>query len=113
MNLLEQRYQFYHRRQKVYESIEEFATEIRRLAALCLFESAEQSLARDRVLFGLKNKKTSMKIVQFGGDPTINDVINLYSALTEENSEEKNLPRSKRRGRRVERKPKGEVMFIE
>lgn len=77
MNVLQERYQFYHRKQKYHESFEDFAAEIRRLASACRFDSQEESLIRDHFLFGLKNKKISDQIMQNGGDPSVTDILEL------------------------------------
>lgn len=75
MNILQERSQFYHRKQQNHESIEQFATEISRLAASCRFEAQTESLIRDRVLFGLKSKKMTEQIIRNGGDPMLDEII--------------------------------------
>lgn len=75
MNILQERYQFHHRQQKYHESVEEFVVEIRRLASTCQFESQEECLIRDHILFGLKNQRISMQIIQKGGNPSVTDII--------------------------------------
>lgn len=79
MNILRERYQFHHRQQKTNESIDEFASEIRRLASSCEFDSLTESLIRDHVLFGLRNQKKSREIIECGGDPSLSDIIDICS----------------------------------
>lgn len=107
MNLLKERLEFYSRRQKVNESVEDFATAIRRMAASCLFKNLDQSILRDHVLFGLKNKRILMQIVELGGDPTVNEVINLYIEFTNGNTKREQVPKRGRRSKRIKNKPTG------
>lgn len=83
MNILRERYNFHHRHQKVHETIEDFASELRRLAASCQFNEYEESFVRDHVLFGLRNQSITIQIVESGGDPNLVDVIQTCMVLDE------------------------------
>lgn len=74
-NLLYERYRFFERCQKSHETIIEYAEEIQRLAKCCAFDVLEQSLIRDRVIFGIKDKKMKSQIIKKGGDPTLDETI--------------------------------------
>lgn len=79
MNILRKRYEFHQRQQQPHEAIEDFASEIRRLASFCEYETLEETLIRDHVLFGLCDNNITLEIIENGGDPTLFDVIDFYS----------------------------------
>lgn len=80
MNILQERYQFNQRQQRNHESVEDFASDVRKLATKCLFDGLEESLIRDRILFGLKNRKLSLRIIKNGGNPSVVNIIEMCSA---------------------------------
>lgn len=80
-NLLYDRYHFFERCQKGHETFIEYVEEIKRLAKTCKFDVLEQSLIRDRAIFGIKNKKIRTQIIENGGDPTLDETIVLCEAL--------------------------------
>lgn len=81
MNLLRERYHFHHRQQKLHETIEDFALELRRLASSCQFNELEESLVRDHLLFGLRDESFAIEIIDGGGDPSVEDVIQFCMVL--------------------------------
>lgn len=81
MNILRERYNFHHRQQEIHETIEDFASALRQLASSCQFEDFEASILRDHLLFGLRDQNLTIKIVNCGGDPNIDDVVEICSML--------------------------------
>lgn len=82
INILRERYEFYSRKQKAKETLEDFVEDIHRLAQFCQFGSDLDCLVRDHILFGLKDKKISKAIVEEGGNPSTQEVIALCQALS-------------------------------
>lgn len=75
--MLLERYNLHKRRQRIDETVEEFANEISQLAMHCLFDSQEEYMIRDYVVFGLRDQKIAMSIVEKGGNPSLTDVIDI------------------------------------
>lgn len=86
MNILRQRYELHQRQQRPHEGIEEFASEIRRLASFCQYKAFEETLIRDHVLFGLCDKSITLEIIENGGDPSLLNVIDYYSTYVPRSS---------------------------
>lgn len=76
-NLLYKRFRFFERCQKSEETLSQYVEEIQALAKSCEFETLEESLVRDRVIFGIKNKKLRRQIIKQGGNPTLSEAIEL------------------------------------
>lgn len=76
-NLLYERFRFFERCQKSQESLSQYVQDIQKLAKSCEFETLEESLVRDRVIFGIKNKKLRRQIIKQGGNPTLSEAIEL------------------------------------
>lgn len=75
--MLLERYNFHKRQQRLNETVEDFANEISQLATHCLFDNQEQYLIRDHVVFGLRDKTISMSIIEKGGNPSLEEVIDI------------------------------------
>lgn len=73
-NLLYERYRFFKRYQKKEESIFEYLEEIRHIAESCEFDMLEESMIRDRLVFGITNRKMKAAILERGGDPSLSDI---------------------------------------
>lgn len=81
MNTLYQRYTLHLRTQTSNETVEEYASEIRRLAESCEFGIEKESRIRDYVLFGLNNRQISLSIIKRGGDPKLNEIFGWFLPL--------------------------------
>ena len=103
INYLRERYQFYNRRPKVNESIDKFAEAVQQLAESCGFGESEEWIVRDYVLFALNDKKITLEIVEQGGNPSIQDVIEMCKAIMQDTNADtqhaKQLQRTAQRGR--------------
>lgn len=105
MNILRERYQFHHRQQKPHETVEQFVSDVRRLASTCQFRSLEETLIRDHVLFGLRNKKVSLEVIENGGDPSLYEIIDICSKFG------RNMRITRQRIIADEHKPKGKLQL--
>lgn len=76
-NILYERYRFFERCQKSEELLSDFVKAVSRLAKACAFDGLEESLVRDRVIFGLKDVQLKNKIIERGGDPSLGEAIQL------------------------------------
>lgn len=76
-NLLYERYRFFERCQKSEELLSDFVEAVSRLAKTCAFDGLEESLVRDRVIFGLKDAQLKNEIIERGGDPSLGEAIDL------------------------------------
>lgn len=74
-NLLYERYQFFKRCQQSEESLLEYVEEVKRLAKSCAFDTLQESLVRDRVIFGIRDIQLKEEIVENGGDPSLGEAI--------------------------------------
>lgn len=77
-NVLLERYRFHQRCQQSDETLESFINDVLELAKTCDFGEYWESFVRDRVVFGLNNEDLKWSIMQNGGNPTLNDVMNAY-----------------------------------
>lgn len=91
-NAIYDRYCFYQRCQESSETFFQFLEDVRRLAKACGFESQEESLIRDRIIFGVVDVALREKFMQDGGDPSLEDVINVCGQLEKRISAEKDDP---------------------
>lgn len=106
VNILLERYHFHHRKQKTNETLEEFPDEVCRLAESCEFGDQKEWLVRDHVLFGLEDKQICLEIVAQGGDPSIQEVIELCESVKQ--SRERNMRmRQLRRQQSIEQEGRG------
>lgn len=76
-NILYERYRFFERCQKSEELLSDFVEVVSRLAKACAFDGLEESLVRDRVIFGLKDVQLKNEIIERGGDPSLGEAIHL------------------------------------
>lgn len=75
-NELVERYRFYNRFQGEDESLEKYVNDVRQLATTCGFQDPDL-MARDRIIYGLKNEKLRDKIIFDGDDKiTLDTLIN-------------------------------------
>lgn len=76
-NLVHDRYYFYTRCQNRTESFYDFLNDVCRLAKLCEFRALEESLIRDRIIFGVNDMELRNKFLKDGGDPTLKEVVEI------------------------------------
>lgn len=77
MDIIVKRHRFYERCQRNNETFLQFQNDVRQLAKNCEFDSQEEWIVRDRLVFGMKNADLCQKILQNGGNPTLQFVINI------------------------------------
>lgn len=82
LNILHERDQFYCRSQRDQEAFEDFVESVRQLATTCHFYGFEESLIRDRVVFGMADKHISMQIIESNCNPSLSEVIDIHAALS-------------------------------
>lgn len=82
-NILRERYEFHQRKQGPDEPLQAFVDEMCRLAESCNFGDQMESLVRDHIVFGLKDKDVCLSIIDQGGDPSINEIMSLCSVFDE------------------------------
>lgn len=80
-NILQQRYCFYHRCQQSTESLSEFVEDVIKLSTSCEFQDNCNTLIRDRVVFGLHDLLLKTKIIDYGGNPSLEETLDLCNAL--------------------------------
>lgn len=80
-NILYERHRFYQRCQRSEETLQSFVDDIVNLAAGCGFGRNVRSAVRDRVLFGLSDEDRKWRIINGGGDPTLDDVITAHDSF--------------------------------
>lgn len=85
MNILRERYKFYRRKQKFNESHENFAHDIQKLSESCQFGDFKDYLIRDHFIFGLHDERICLAIVDNGGDPSINELIEFCQFMETQN----------------------------
>lgn len=77
-NIISQRYNFYQRCQESEETLYAFLENIRYLAELCDFHVEEREfLIRDRLVCGLIDSNLKSKIIDNGGNPSIEQVFEI------------------------------------
>lgn len=79
-NLLYERYRFFERCQNSEELLSDYVEAVSRLAKTCAFDGLEESLVRDRVIFGLNDTQLKNEIIERGGDPSLGEAIDLCNA---------------------------------
>lgn len=77
-NILLERYNFHQRCQQSGETLHSFITDVLELAKSCEFGDLWESFVRDRIVFGLYSEELKWSIIQSGGNPTLNNVMNAY-----------------------------------
>jgi hypothetical protein len=77
INVLRERYNFFQRCQLANESFQQFLKEVRNRAKLCEFQNMEDSLIRDRLVFGINNIDLRAKLLNDGGNPPLDDIIRI------------------------------------
>lgn len=75
-NVIYERARFNLRSQMEHESVEEFITEVHRLAGTCDFGSLKEELIRDRLVVGLRDKKLSERL-QLDSDLTLEKAVSM------------------------------------
>ncbi|UYV62275.1 K02A2.6-like [Cordylochernes scorpioides] len=63
-NVIFERFKFFSATQKDGESIDSFITELKGLSTSCEFESQEDSLIRDRIVYGIQNKALQERLLR-------------------------------------------------
>lgn len=76
-NLLRRRYFFYQRSQGANETFVEFLEAVRLLAKSCEFENIEESLIRDRIVFGIDSEVLRERFFSGRGNPSLNEVVDI------------------------------------
>lgn len=75
-NITYERYTFNLRNQEEHESIETYATALRRLAETCNFGQLKDELIRDRIVYGLRENEIRKKLLQYP-DLTLDKCLNI------------------------------------
>lgn len=81
-SLVRDRYYFYTRCQNRTESFYDFLNDVCRLAKLCQFNMLEESLIRDRIIFGVHDMELRNKFLKIGGDPSLEQVVEMCRSST-------------------------------
>lgn len=76
-NVLRERYKFFQRCQMANENFYQFLDDIRNLAKYCEFQQLEDSLVRDRLVFGVHCPELRDQILNDGGDPPLDVIIQI------------------------------------
>lgn len=74
-NIVYARFRFYNRYQRTSETFQQFVSDVQELAKMCRFQNQEESLIRDRIIFGVNDIRLRNVYLCGGGDPTLDDVI--------------------------------------
>lgn len=82
-SLIRERYFFYARCQDRTESFYDFLNDVCRLAKTCKFNGLEESLIRDRIIFGVHDMELRNKFLKEGGDPSLKEVVEICRSATE------------------------------
>lgn len=90
-NIALERNTFLSRRQKGDESLESFLTDLKNLASTCELGTLKDSLVRDLFILGLLEENTHIKerLLQEGGDKSIDDIMDLARTIEMSRSEGK------------------------
>lgn len=90
-NIALERNTFLSRRQKGDESLESFLTDLKNLALTCELGTLKDSLVRDLFILGLLEENTHIKerLLQEGGDKSIDDIMDLARTIEMSRSEGK------------------------
>lgn len=75
MDIIVERHRFYERSQRNNETFLQFQKDVRQLAKSCDFDAQEEWIVRDRLVFGMKDVDLCKKILQNGGNPTLQFII--------------------------------------
>lgn len=68
-NITLERYRFNSRTQKPGESLDEFVTDLRKLAKLCQFQTLEEEMVKDRIVVGIHNQSLKERLLR---EPDLN-----------------------------------------
>lgn len=74
-NVVYARFQFQSRCQASSETFYQYLQDVRDLAKNCRFDNQEESLIRDRIIFGLKDIRLRDDIIRAGGDPSLEYIV--------------------------------------
>lgn len=74
-NILYERHRFHQRCQQSEETLNSFVADVLQLASACDFREYSDSFVRDRIVFGLHDEEIKWRIINNGGNPTLNDVM--------------------------------------
>lgn len=80
-NIIYERYCFFQRCQQSQENLNEYVNDVISLAKSCEFNEYSEPFIRDRVIFGLFNETIKKEIIQRGGNPSLNDTVELCMDL--------------------------------
>lgn len=69
------RFQFYQRCQASNETFHQFLKDVQLLAKTCGFDNQEESLIRDRVVFGVNSAELREAFLKSDGDPTLHETV--------------------------------------
>lgn len=80
-NILQARHAFYKRFQRENETFTSFCQDLKHLVKFCNFKEFEESMLRDRLIFGLTDPKLRDEIIEYGGDPKLEHIIGVCEFL--------------------------------
>ena len=66
-NVVYERYQFWKRDQKELESVDTWQATLRKMAATCEFETQEESMLRDKIVFGVRDIAVKERLLRENG----------------------------------------------
>lgn len=98
-NVVYARFKFYNRYQKSTETFHQFVADVKDLAQRCRFRSGEESLIRDRIIFGVNDIRLRNKFLCDGGDPSVDQVIQTQSEFIKDSEIIKELNKDPMQGR--------------
>lgn len=90
-NVLRERYAFFQRCQTASENFYQFLGDVQHLAKSCNFFDLEESLIRDRIVFGVNNAEIREQLLNDGGDPSLDDIIQICSKAKRVNREREDV----------------------
>lgn len=80
-NILRARQTFYKRVQLENEAFSAFFSDLKQLMKFCHFKGLEESMLRDRVVFGLRDAKIRDDFIEAGGDPKLEHIVGVCQFL--------------------------------
>lgn len=87
-NILRTRQTFYKRVQHENEPFTTFLNDLKHLIKHCHFKNCEESILRDRVIFGLHNAKLREEFIENGGDPKLEHIVGVCQFLERQREEQ-------------------------
>lgn len=91
-NVLQERYTFFQRCQLANENFYQFLEDVQHLASSCRFYDLEESLVRDRIVFGVNNTEIREQLLNDGGDPSLDDIIQICTEIKCADTEREDIP---------------------